>query len=128
MMRAKAITRRTFARIGSAASAAAAFSLPAASAARLMAEKLGEKLGQRIVVENMPGPAGIAAARAVLSAPADGHTLALITNGTSISAAIYNALPFDPVRDFAPVSTFGTFDLVFATNAGSPFRTLADFI
>jgi tripartite-type tricarboxylate transporter receptor subunit TctC len=96
--------------------------------ARLAADKLGEKLGQRLVIENQPGSGGIAAARAVLSAPPDGHTLGLISNGTAISVAIFNALPFDPVKDFAAISTLGTFDLVFATDAVSPFRTLQDFI
>ena len=65
---------------------------------RLAAEKLGDKLGQRFVVENQPGPGGIAAARSVLSQPPDGYTIGLVTNGTSISAAIYKALPFDPVK------------------------------
>ena len=96
--------------------------------ARLAAEKLGDKLGQRFVVENQPGPGGIAAARAVLSQPADGYTIGLVTNGTAISAAIYKALPFDPVKDFATISTIGSFDLVFATNADSELKTLQEFI
>lgn len=95
---------------------------------RLAADKLGEKLGQRVVVENQPGPGGIAAARSVTSAAADGHTLGLLTNGTAISVALYKALPFDPVKDFTPVSALGTFELVFATNAQSEFKTLGDFI
>src|ERR1700739_4818221 len=85
--------------------------------ARLVAERLTEKLGQRFVVENQPGPGGIVAARSVLSAAPDGYTLGLATNGTSISVALYNTLPFDPVKDFATISTFGYFDLVFATNS-----------
>jgi tripartite-type tricarboxylate transporter receptor subunit TctC len=97
-------------------------------AARIVAEKLGEKLGQRIVVENQPGPGGIAAARTVLTAPPDGYTLALLTNGTAISVGAYNALPFDPVKDFAPVSALGTFDLILGTNANSKYKTLEDFI
>jgi len=96
--------------------------------ARLAAEKLADKLGQRFVVENMPSPGGIAAARAVLSQPADGCTIGLVTNGTAISVAIYNSLPFDPVKDFAPISLIGNFDLVFATNADAEFKTLADFL
>jgi tripartite-type tricarboxylate transporter receptor subunit TctC len=96
--------------------------------ARLVADRLGEKLGQRFVIENQAGPGGIVAARSVLSAPADGHTLGLATNGTSISVAIYNSLPFDPVKDFVTISTLGYFDLVLATNYESPFRTLPDFI
>jgi tripartite-type tricarboxylate transporter receptor subunit TctC len=96
--------------------------------ARIAAEKLGDKLGQRFVVENQPGPGGIAAARAVLSQSADGYTIGLVTNGTSISAAIYKALPFDPVKEFATVSAIGYFDLVFASNMESEFKTMADFI
>jgi tripartite-type tricarboxylate transporter receptor subunit TctC len=110
------------------------FILPFAAAgvaditSRLAAEKLGDKLGQRFVVENQPGPGGIAAARAVLSQAPDGHTLGLVTNGTSISAAIYKALPFDPVKEFATISTIGAFDLVFATNVDSEFKTMQDFM
>jgi tripartite-type tricarboxylate transporter receptor subunit TctC len=95
---------------------------------RLAAEKLGDKLGQRFVVENQPGPGGIAAARAVLSQAPDGYTLGLVTNGTSISAAIYKALPFDPVKEFATISTIGAFDLVFATNVDSEFKSLPEFL
>jgi len=110
------------------------FVLPFAAAgvaditARLAAEKLGDKLGQRFVVENQPGPGGIAAARSVTSAPADGYTLGLVTNGTAISVGAYNALPFDPVKEFATISTVGAFDLFFATNIDSELKTLADFI
>lgn len=95
---------------------------------RIMAAKLSDKLGQQVVVENMPSPGGINAARAVITAPPDGYTMALVTNGTSISVAAFNKLPFDPVKDFAPVSMVGTFDLVFAVDANSKFKTLADFI
>jgi tripartite-type tricarboxylate transporter receptor subunit TctC len=95
---------------------------------RLAAEKLGGRLGQRFIVENQPGPGGIAAARTVLSQPPDGHTIGLVTGGTAISAAIYRALPFDPVKEFATISTIGSFDLVFATNVDSKLETLADFI
>jgi tripartite-type tricarboxylate transporter receptor subunit TctC len=95
---------------------------------RLVAERLSEKLGQRFVIENQPGPGGIVAARSVLSAAPDGYTLGLATNGTSISVAIYNALPFDPVKDFVTISTIGYFDLVFATNFDAEFPTLGDFM
>ena len=70
----------------------------------------------------MPGAGGITAAKNVLSAAPDGYTLGLVTNGTAISAAIFNKLPFDPASDFAMISTLGTFDLVFAVNAASPTR------
>src|ERR1700709_327152 len=53
--------------------------------ARIVAEKLGDRLGQRFYVENQPGAGGIAAARTVISSPPDGHTLALLSNGTAVS-------------------------------------------
>jgi tripartite-type tricarboxylate transporter receptor subunit TctC len=95
---------------------------------RLVAEKLSDRLGQRVVVENNPGGGGIAAAHAVLSAPADGHTLALLTNGTSISVSLFKNLPFDPLADFAPVSKLGAFEFFFAVKGDSPLRSLADLI
>jgi tripartite-type tricarboxylate transporter receptor subunit TctC len=96
--------------------------------ARIMADKLTQKLGQRVVIENMPGPGGINAARAVITAPPDGYTMALVTNGTAISVAAFKSLPFDPVKDFEPVSMVGTFDLVFVVSSKSEYKTLADFI
>jgi tripartite-type tricarboxylate transporter receptor subunit TctC len=95
---------------------------------RMMAAKLTEKFGQQVLTENMPGPGGINAARAVINAPPDGYTMALVTNGTSISVAAFNKLPFDPVKDLTMVSMVGTFDLVFAVNAASEYKTLGDFI
>ncbi len=96
--------------------------------ARIMAEKLSLKFNERVYIENMPGPGGIAAARAVISSPPDGYTMAYVTNGTAISVAAFNSLPFDPVEDFAMVSMVGTFDLVFVVNAASEYKTLGDFI
>jgi tripartite-type tricarboxylate transporter receptor subunit TctC len=96
--------------------------------ARIIAEKLGDRLGQRFYVENQPGAGGIAAARTVVSSPPDGHTLALLSNGTAISVSLFKKLPFDPLRDFEPVSSLGFFDFVFCTGAGSEFKTLGDFI
>jgi tripartite-type tricarboxylate transporter receptor subunit TctC len=96
--------------------------------ARILADKLSQKLNQRVVVENMPGPGGIAAARAVITAPADGYTMAWVTNGAAISVATFQNLPFDPVKNFAMVSMAGTFDLVFVVNDQSEYKTLADVI
>ena len=96
--------------------------------ARLVTEKLGEKLGQRFVIENMAGAGGINAARAVLSAPADGYTLALFSNGTAISVSLFKNLGFNPVTDFVAVSSMGYFDFIFVTQSGSSYPTLADFI
>lgn len=96
--------------------------------ARIMADKLSTKFNQRVYIENMPGPGGIAAARAVIGSTPDGYTMGLVTNGTAISVAAFNKLPFDPVTQFDMVSTIGLFDLVFVVNAQSEYKTLADFI
>jgi tripartite-type tricarboxylate transporter receptor subunit TctC len=96
--------------------------------ARLVTEKLGERLGQRFVIENMPGAGGISAARAALSAPADGYTLALLSNGTAVSVGLFKALPFDPLKDFLPISSLGYFDFVVAAGADSPFASMTDVV
>lgn len=96
--------------------------------ARIVAEKLSTKLGQRFQIENMPGPGGINAARAVTSAPPDGYTLGLLSNGTAISVASFKSLPFDPVKEFEMVSMMGQFDIVLAVSAKSEIKTLADFV
>jgi tripartite-type tricarboxylate transporter receptor subunit TctC len=96
--------------------------------ARVIAERLGSKLGGRFYIENQPGAGGIAAARTVISSPHDGHTLALLSNGTAVSVSLFKSLPYDPLRDFEPISSLGYFDFVFATNSDSEFKTLADFI
>jgi tripartite-type tricarboxylate transporter receptor subunit TctC len=143
------ITRRAFS-AGAGAAAASALAMPAIAqaypsrpvrfilpfaaggvadvTARLAADKLGEKLGQRFVVENTPGPGGIAAGRAIATAAPDGYTIGLLTNGTAISVAIYKSLPYDPVKDFAPVSALGNFELIFATNAESQYKSMADIL
>jgi tripartite-type tricarboxylate transporter receptor subunit TctC len=96
--------------------------------ARLVAEGLSEKLGQNFVIENNPGAGGISAARTAIAAGKDGYTLTLLTNGTAISVPLFNHLPFDPLKDFVPISIVGYFSCVFAVSASSPFHSLADFL
>jgi tripartite-type tricarboxylate transporter receptor subunit TctC len=96
--------------------------------ARIIAEKLSDSLSQRFFVENQPGAGGIAAARSVMSAAADGYTLIMLTNGTAVSVSLFERLPFDPLKDFVPVSSLGFFDFIFCTSASSGFTTLGDFI
>jgi putative tricarboxylic transport membrane protein len=96
--------------------------------ARLVSEKLSARLGQRFVVENIPGAGGVAAARATLAAPADGYTITLLTNGTAISVPLFKHLPFDPLKDFVPISSISYFDCVFVANAASEYKTIGDFL
>jgi len=96
--------------------------------ARIAAEKISDKLGQRLFIENQPAAGGITAARSVLSAAADGNTLALFSNGTAISVGLFKQLPFDPVKQFKPVSTIAFFDFIFVTSAELPYKTLGDVL
>jgi tripartite-type tricarboxylate transporter receptor subunit TctC len=98
------------------------------STARIVADKLSQKLGQRFYVENQPGAGGIVAARNALSAAADGYTLIMLTNGTAVSVSLFEKLPFDPVKDFAPISSLGFFDFALVTSASSGFKTVGEFV
>jgi len=95
---------------------------------RIVADKLGEKLGQRFVVENMPAAGGIAAAKAAMSAPADGYTIILFTGGVASSVPLFKDLGYDPLKDFTPISSMGYFDCLAVTNGESQFKSLADFL
>ena len=79
--------------------------------ARVVAQKLSEQLGQQVVVDNRPSAGGIVAADAVAKSAPDGYTLLLLTNGNAVSASLFTTLPYDTLKDFAPVSLLGTFDV-----------------
>jgi tripartite-type tricarboxylate transporter receptor subunit TctC len=96
--------------------------------ARTVAQKLGESLGQPVVIDNKPGAGGVVAGDAVAKAEPDGHTLLLMSNGTAVSAGLFKSLPFDTLKDFAPVSTLGFFDIALITPADSKFKTLGDLL
>jgi tripartite-type tricarboxylate transporter receptor subunit TctC len=96
--------------------------------ARAVAQKLAESLGQPVVVENRPGAGGIAAGEAVAKADPDGHTLLLMSNGTAVSAGLFRSLPFDPLRDFAPVGLLASFDIAILVAAESRWRSLAELL
>lgn len=96
--------------------------------ARVVANALGDKLGHQIIIMNQPGAGGTVAARAALNTPADGYTLALLSNGTAISVPLFENLRFDPLKDFVPVSSLAYFDFVFVGKQGGAFNSLADVL
>jgi len=96
--------------------------------ARTVAQKMSESMGQAVVIENKPGAGGVAAGDTVAKAEPDGHTLLLMSNGTAVSAGLFKSLPFDAVRDFAPISTLGYFDIAVLTAADAPFKSMTELL
>src|SRR5262249_40999140 len=96
--------------------------------ARLFAQLLSERLGQPFVVENRPGGGGnIGTLEVVRSAP-DGYTLLLISVGLSINAAVYEKLPYDLVRDIAPIAAFFHSNYAMVVSPSLPAKTVPEFI
>jgi tripartite-type tricarboxylate transporter receptor subunit TctC len=96
--------------------------------ARLIAERLAPRLGQPVLVENKPGAGGRLGTTMVLRDPADGYQLLLLASAHSVSAAISQTLPFDPVADLEWISTAATYGMAFAVRPDSPYRSLAEMI
>ena len=96
--------------------------------ARAVGAQLSTLWGKPVVIENKPGAGGVVAADSVVKADPDGHTLFLMSNGTAVTQALFQNLPFDTVRDLAPVSTLGYFDIVVVVPEGSPFKTFGELL
>lgn len=98
-------------------------------AARFLAPRLSARLGQSVVVENRPGAGGTLAVGQVAKGPSDGHTVLLAAAGAlTISPHLIKGLPYDPVKDLAPISGFARIPLVLIANAAVPARTPQDLI
>ncbi|MCK9511804.1 MAG: tripartite tricarboxylate transporter substrate-binding protein [Pigmentiphaga sp.] len=95
--------------------------------ARPMAERLASSLGQPVVVDNKPGAGGMIALQALKSAPADGHTLAIITNAHAVwNPHIFAKLTYDPVQDLVPVSAVATIPMALAVHPSLPVNTVEE--
>jgi tripartite-type tricarboxylate transporter receptor subunit TctC len=98
-------------------------------AARVLADRLTETMGQPFVVENRPGSNGVIAAELAVKAPPDGHTLFLAPDSVIvINPHIYARLPYDPLKDLMPVATVAANDFVLSINPSLPVKTFAEFI
>ncbi len=102
---------------------------PVDSVARVIAGPLGEALGRTVIVENKAGANGVLGAQEVLRAPADGSTLWLTSVGAAaINTSLYEHLPYDMARDFAPVSLVVNKVEVLVVNADNKAKTAAEFV
>ena len=98
-------------------------------AARLVAGSMGDRLGQPIVIENKPGAAGNIAADQVAKSPADGYSILFGTNASHGSnPSLYSNVPFDPVKDFAPIGMVATITNVLVVHPSVPATTVQDLI
>jgi tripartite-type tricarboxylate transporter receptor subunit TctC len=95
---------------------------------RVVAQKISSQMGTPVIVENRPSAGGIIAGNAVAKAKPDGHTLLLISNGTAVSEGLFKSLPFDSLKDFAPISTVGFFDIGILTGKDAPYKSVKDLI
>ena len=99
------------------------------TAARIIAQKLSENLGQSVVVENKAGAGGNIAAQQIAMAPPDGYTIHLTSVGPmAVAPHIVKDLPYDPKRDIAPITMGVVFPNVIIVHAGVPAKTLAEFV
>lgn len=96
--------------------------------ARVVARKLGERLGQQVVVDNRPGAGGNIASEQVAKAPADGYTLLYNSSSIAISPALFRKPALNPTEIFAPVAYVATVPLVVIVNADSAVKTPEDFL
>lgn len=98
-------------------------------AARIMAQKMGEILGQTILVENRTGASGLIAAEDVVKSPPDGYTLMMASQTVlAVAPRLYRKATIDPVKDFAPVAYCGASPLVLVVNPSFPAHTAAEMI
>jgi tripartite-type tricarboxylate transporter receptor subunit TctC len=96
--------------------------------ARLVSDKLGTQVSQRVVVDNRPGASGNIAVELLAKANADGHTLLYSSNAIALSPGLYMKLGYDPLKDIAPVTEVGAGCLIFLVHPSLPVKTVQEFI
>src|SRR5688572_651699 len=97
-------------------------------AARVVTQRLAETLGQPIVVDNRPGAGSLNGTETVAKAPADGYTLLVVAASFTINPALHEKLPFDPVRDFTPITRLAALPHILVVHPTLPVKTVKDLI
>jgi tripartite-type tricarboxylate transporter receptor subunit TctC len=96
--------------------------------ARLLAQRLADLLKQQVIIENRPSAGGIVATELAKKAEPDGHTIMWLNSGHALAVAMFKSLPYDPVKDFLPVSTVGFFALALIVNGDASVKSLPALI
>lgn len=97
--------------------------------ARPIAQKMSEQMGQQVIVENRPGSGGVIGTEAAAKAPADGYTIMMgLTANVAVNPTLYTKLPYDPLRDFAPVTLIAYAPYVLVVPPSLPARSLKELI
>ncbi len=97
--------------------------------ARVVGQKLSERLGQPVAIENKTGGAGFVGVNALLAAPADGYTLLVAPNSVMVfNAALYEKLPYDPLKSFAPITQMAAFPFYLSVKASLPVKSVAELV
>ena len=95
---------------------------------RVIAQKMSEGVGQSVIVENRTGGGGIIGYSSVAKATPDGHTILAIANSFAVNPAVRNDLPYDPLKDFAPITFVGSTPHILAVHASSPANSVKELI
>ena len=96
--------------------------------ARIVAQRLAEPLGQPVIVDNRPGAGGVVGTEFAAKAVPDGYTVIMATNATFAIAAALRALPYDPVKDFAPIGLVGVSPYIVLVNPSVPVKTIKQLV
>lgn len=96
--------------------------------ARIVAQKLTGRLGQQVIVENRPSPSGIGGSDSVAKSTPDGHTLLFIPSLHATNVSFFPNLPYDSIKDFAPISLIATSPYVLTMNPGVPAKSVKELI
>jgi tripartite-type tricarboxylate transporter receptor subunit TctC len=101
---------------------------PTDAIARIVAQKLSDSLGQQFVVENMGGAGGNTAAGQVARAAPDGYTIMAISTGFVVNPSLYAKVPYDPIKDFAPISLVAASPNIVVVNPSVPAKTISELV